>query len=63
MEMHLSEHVCGTCNQWGGKRDAAGSENVEVSPSSRGMCAIRKKPKPAQGGCDDWQKWESQSKT
>lgn len=54
MDLDKDEQVCGTCKDWGGKREICGDAVCQVSPSARGLCAKLKKPKPPHGGCDNW---------
>jgi hypothetical protein len=61
MDLDGSKRVCGICRNWEGPREFIDSL-VRVKPSSRGQCVLLKKIKPAQGGCNQWQKWNGEDK-
>jgi hypothetical protein len=61
MDLDGSKRVCGICVNWKGKREFIEGV-VRVKSSARGQCAILKKVKAPQGGCDQWQKWEGPDK-
>ncbi len=56
MDLDTSKQVCGTCENWGGKREVCEDNSYRVSSSAKGLCRRLKKVKPPYGGCDDWTK-------
>jgi hypothetical protein len=61
MNVEANKEVCATCGDWQGQREWTEEGRVcQVSTSARGQCAKSKKVKPAQGGCNDWKKTDSQ---
>jgi hypothetical protein len=57
MDLDGSKRLCGICVNWTGKREFIDGI-ARVKASTKGQCLILKKIKPAQGGCDQWQKWD-----
>ncbi len=58
MDLNLDKKVCGTCNDWKGKRGFEDGK-CRVSPSARGLCERLKKSKSPHGGCSEWTKRET----
>ena len=54
MDLDKNKPVCGTCANWGGKREGADGGTIRVSATARGLCEKLKKSKTPQGGCDFW---------
>ncbi|MDR3566415.1 MAG: hypothetical protein P4L43_00145 [Syntrophobacteraceae bacterium] len=54
MDLDGKKPVCGTCANWGGKRDWAEDGTIRVSAAAKGLCEKLKKFKAPQGGCDFW---------
>jgi hypothetical protein len=54
MDLDKKKPVCGTCQNWGGKRECAEDGTISVSTSARGRCEKLNKIKTPQGGCDHW---------
>jgi hypothetical protein len=55
MDLDGSKRVCGSCLNWNGQRQIMDGM-VQVKPTSKGLCLLHKKVKPAHGGCDQWAK-------
>lgn len=62
MDLDCNKAMCGTCNDWDGKRIWASAGIIRLSASAKGKCGRLNKLKPPQGGCDHWQKSEEGAK-
>ncbi|MBM3298696.1 MAG: hypothetical protein FJY85_01935 [Deltaproteobacteria bacterium] len=54
MDLDKTKELCGTCDDWKGKREKGVDGIIRVSPSTRGLCEKLEKQKPPHGGCDQW---------
>lgn len=61
MDLDKNKEVCGTCEDWCGKRECPeGGEIIRVGASTKGNCRKRNKSKTPQGGCDEWRKLDGE---
>lgn len=56
MDLDKNKPVCGTCRNWGGRRECPEEGIVRVGASTKGRCECLNKPKTPQGGCDHWER-------
>ncbi len=60
MDVVKDKAVCGTCEDWCGKRESVDEKIVRLSPSARGDCKRNNKLKSPQGGCDQWREMKTE---